>query len=132
MSDLVEKHFPYDGPHSAEKLEEAADCLANLVRYLNNATRPGYQTLKHVATIYPILGAMNSTIHGFDQLLEQLNTACQRFVDDPTVYDDRGVRPASDTVKELSSHLVSLKKILGGVTTNLEITHLVASHLGNN
>lgn len=127
--EIVERFWPYDGPHSRDTVESAAQAIAGLVRYLNNATwnpqrlpAPG---------LYRVLSNLNSMMYGLDQLLNQLTTATDRVADDPTLYDDRRDRPARNTAVEVGSHLKAAAGALDGPRSAVERAVQLASHLGH-
>ncbi|MGH3659001.1 MAG: hypothetical protein ACRDUA_20290 [Micromonosporaceae bacterium] len=101
---VIERVLPYDGPHSADTVEEAVSGLPALVRYLNNATQgagPGHvgngqTTLRHVPTVDAVLAGLHAALFGLDQLLSQLADALTRHAGDPALYDDRRDRPGAD------------------------------------
>lgn len=140
--ELVDKHFPYDGPHSYESVLQAAKAVDELVRYIANATGPGngQQTLEHGACTYRVLGHISSAVGGLDQVIDQFADATRRAGKDPLSYDDRRNRPASQTTDEVVGELVAARKLLfqewpSKVTT--VHSHLAAalghaSHLGHN
>jgi len=94
---VVERVLPYDGPHSADTVEEAARALAALVRYLNNATQgagPGHlgngqSTLRYAPTVDAVIGGVKSAAFLLDQLLRQLSESLERLADNETLNDDR-------------------------------------------
>src|SRR5918992_2131628 len=95
---VVGRVLPYDGPHSADTVEEAASGLPVLVRYLSNATGPwdGETTLRYAPTVDVVLGGLHAAAYGMDQLLSQLADALERHAGDPSLYDDRRDRPGAD------------------------------------
>jgi hypothetical protein len=40
-SGVIERCFPYDGPHTSDSVADAVTSAAALIRYVNNATGPG-------------------------------------------------------------------------------------------
>src|SRR5262245_5748148 len=56
----IERALPYDGPHSADAVRDAAGGVYTLVRYLNNATGPwnGETTLPLAPTVDDILSGL--------------------------------------------------------------------------
>jgi hypothetical protein len=132
--DAIEGHFPYDGPHSADKVTDAAYGISALVRYLNNATRPGRKTLEWGATVHQVLGGIHATTASLDQLFRQLGEAAERLADDPTLYDDRrsDLHPGGKTALEVSSTLTEARSVLDGLVSKLDDAHSLSSHLGNN
>jgi hypothetical protein len=131
---VVERVLPYDGPHSADTVEEAASGLPVLVRYLNNATGPwnGETTLRYAPTVDAVLGGLHATAHGLDQLLSQLADALARQAGDPSLYDDRRDRPSDAVAKDAADRLLAVRDAawtLGAAVTDVrELT----VHLGHN
>lgn len=60
-----------DGPHSPERLKEALDTIAELIRYANYATR-GRQALTSAADAYEAVGALFVATSRLPQLMSQL------------------------------------------------------------
>ena len=93
---VLERVLPYDGPHSADTVEEAASGLRALVRYLNSATQgagPGHvgngqTTLRRAPTVDAVIGGVKSAAYLLDQLLRQLAESLERLADDETLYND--------------------------------------------
>lgn len=143
--ELVDKHFPYDGPHSDDSVLEAAKTVDQLTRYLANATGPGIgkHTLTCGADVYRVLGQISGALANIEQVLGQLADAATRTSADPLAYDDRRDRPASQTAVELVAELTAARKLLfqawpGGdreastVHKHLADAHVHSAHLGYN
>lgn len=81
---IVQHYWPYDGPHDADTVTSAVDTLAELTRYLNNATR----TTIPAPTLYDLLGALDATANGMRQLIEQLADTAERYSQDTTLRHD--------------------------------------------
>lgn len=130
---LVEQHFPYDGPHSAATVREAAAAVAELVRYLNNATGPGNArtTVEWAATIDRILGQINRTMYSLEQLLGQLADGMRAQADDPTVYDDRHDRPGKDTARLAANEITATIPHVLRLARQLANARALTDHLGN-
>jgi len=126
--------LPYDGPHSADTVTDAAHRLAVLVRYLNNATGPGHgrTTLAWAATVHRVLADLAAAVHGLDQLLTQLAAAITRHTTDPGLYDDRPDRPATDTAHALAAQLTELRHTAGDLARGIDQARELSAHLGNN
>lgn len=81
--------FPYDGPHTPERVAAAAETVGDVLRYLANATRS-----RGAVPTGPDLGAVLSHLSvvgpRLAQVLQQLDIAADRIADDPTLYDDSG------------------------------------------
>jgi hypothetical protein len=70
---IVERHWPYDGPHSSDSVVSAAAAvIALLVRYICNAT---WTVRPQGPALYRALVSLNGAIYGMDQLLDQMATA---------------------------------------------------------
>jgi len=140
--ELVEQHWPYDGPHSYDSVLQAARAMTALARYLGNATGPGGNGLKTLALgphVYRVLGAVSGALGSLDQVLEQLADAEKRVGADPTAYDDRRDRPASATTGEVITAIQAARDLLfkfsGGQVTvhaHLQTAHSLSSHIGHN
>ncbi len=105
LLDAIRECAPYDGPHTADTVTDAAHGLSALVRYLNNATGPGNArtTLAWAPTVHRVLEGVAAAVHGLDQLFTQLAAAMTRQATDPTLYDDRPGRPGADTARALAA-----------------------------
>ncbi len=128
--EVIERYFPYDGPHSQDSVADAAWGAAALVRYLNNATWLP-QTVDRGPTVYRVVGGVHALIARLDQLLGQLADALRRQAGDPTLYDDRRDRPGAPTALEVAHHLEQARAASHALTGALAAAHNVASHLGH-
>ncbi|TKG61503.1 hypothetical protein [Prauserella endophytica] len=148
LVDVIEEQVPYDGPHSRESVIGAAQGVAHLVRYLNNATQPGTAryTLEWASTIDSVLGTMKGALYGMDQLFEQLSAAAAAAAEDPTVYDARAAqredrhpdgarvaRELAETLNGVRQHLAVWQgfRVVGGMAAELERAHSLSARLGN-
>lgn len=133
LADTIATELPYDGPHSRVTVLDAGESLSALTRYLNNATGPGngQLTLAWANTVYGLLGYLDSTAYGLDQLLTQLAAALERHADDATLYDDRRDRPASDTVRTAAEQLATAREHACQLADALGQARQLAMHLGN-
>jgi hypothetical protein len=131
LADVVDRYWPYDGPHTPEKATAAAVALSGLVRYLNNATLPGRNTLPDGGSVHRILVEIDSVIHRLPQLLGQLSTAAAQLTHDPTLYDDRSGLNAIATASGIALALDSIKQTARGLGDQLTVVTQEASHLGN-
>lgn len=129
--ELIEKHFPFDGPHSDESVTEAATAVGRLVRYLNNATYPYKKAVDSGPALYRVLSNVNSATYGLEQLLRQLSETAAELADSETMYDDRRDRPAKGTAVEAASHINSAMQALAPLTRALERATSLACHLGH-
>ena len=130
--ELVEQHWPYDGPYSDELTTAAALMIGRLGRYLNNATgkRDG---LPYIAVVGRVLAELHAAAAGYQQLLVQLDRFVAREAQaNPSVYDDRDDRPGATTAHELGRDLLDdVLPALRSLTEALEVAARGASHLGS-
>jgi hypothetical protein len=129
FSEIVEQHFPYDGPHSADTVQDALRGARDPIRYANNAT--GLPSVLNGPSLYRSVGATAALVHGLDQLLNQFADAAHRLGDDPTAYDDRHDRPASTTANDLANHLVTASGAVAALAGPLAAAHTVSSRIGH-
>jgi len=112
---IAEQHFPYDGPHSDDHTTAAAEVIADLVRYLANATRsPGAVT--ETATVYDTLGSLTTAASRLEQVIGQLATAAARITPPGA---------ASDLTDALHDTRLSLTSFVADLNT----AHQVAADL---
>lgn len=136
-SEVVDQHWPYDGPHSAETVTNAASALSALVRYLNNATGPGNgrQSLRYAPHIYRTLGNLHSAVGGLDQLLGQLVGELERIAEDPSAYDDRrgtDAHEGTDVTARSAAHKLSVaRRPLASLREYVSDAWQQTSHLGH-
>jgi len=130
---VVERVLPYDGPHSADTVEETASGLSALVRYLNNATGPwnAETTLRYAPTIDAVLGGLHAAAYGLDQLLSQLAEALNRHAGDPSLYDDRRDRPADAVATEAAARLLAVRDAAMAFADALTDVRELTVHLGH-
>lgn len=131
VHEVIEQHWPFDGPHTDESVSEAAIAVGRLVRYLNNATYPYKHAVDSGPALYRVVSPLNGAVYGLRQLLEQLRDIGSELAKSPTMYDDRRDRPASATAVEAASHLDSALQALDPLTRSLERATSLACHLGH-
>lgn len=85
--EIVEQYWPYDGPHSPERLGTALAAVAELVRYSNNASQHS-KNLGYAPEGYRALGGMSRATGDMPQLFGQLATWAEQLSQDPTVRHD--------------------------------------------
>lgn len=134
--DWIEDRFPYDGPHSADTVREAALVVSRLVRYLNNATQHSNAryTLEWANTANDVIGYIRASAHGQAQLLEQLaERLAYQAAEDPTLYDDRrSVKwPAPVTARHAASKLMAAAEQTMQLSSAIGAAQLHTTHLGN-
>ncbi|MCE0765943.1 hypothetical protein LWC35_23985 [Pseudonocardia kujensis] len=83
---VVHAAFPYDGPHNADTITEAASAVAELHRYLNNATRSSTLTASELAST---LQSLSRAASGYRQLLDQLRQQVGRLEQHGAIYSDQ-------------------------------------------
>lgn len=128
--DIVEEHFPYDGPYSPERTVAAALLIARLSRYLNNATQKP-DALPWAATAGAVVRELADATALQRQLLDQLALFLYRQAADPTLYDDRRDRPGADTAREFIELLYAAEDARIGYEDALREASRAGSHLGN-
>lgn len=74
---VVEEYWPYDGPHTADTVIAAADAVAQLTRYLNNATRG---TDIPAPDLYEATSHLTAAADGLDQLCGEFATHARRHM----------------------------------------------------
>lgn len=84
---LVQRHWPYDGPHSPERTADALDALSALMRYANNATSTPHG-LGLAPQVYTALGGLIEGTERLPQLCSQLGDWAKRTETDSTVRHD--------------------------------------------
>lgn len=128
--DIVEEFWPYDGPH--EHVEAASVLVARLVRYLNNATQPGYPGVSSAPGLGRIVGNLSATAYALDQLLDQLAQHAVSFADDPSLYDDQDPSGQGGSVaRELDIELRVARHNARTLATALDRANGLGSRLGH-
>lgn len=128
--EVVEAHWPYDGPYSPEQTTAAALMIERLVRYLNNATQKP-TAVPYAATAGSVLASLHSAVYGLGQLMRQLAEFAQAKADDPTLYDDRRDRPGSQTAFELAAAVEDVGLAVAQLAERLGRAARIGSHVGN-
>jgi len=130
---VVERLLPYDGPHSADTVREAASGLSAVVRYLNHATAPwnGKTPLQQAPTVDAIFGGLHGAVFGLDQLLCQLAEALKRQSADPTLYDDRRDRDAAAAAVEASERVLAVRDAAIDLADAITEVRRLTFHLGH-
>jgi hypothetical protein len=129
----IERALPYDGPHSADTVRDAAGGVYALVRYLNNATGPwnGEATLRLAPTVDDVLGGLHSAAYAMDQLLSQLAGALTRQADDSTLYDDRRDRAAAGVAADAADRILAARDAAMAFAETLTDVRARTVHLGH-
>ena len=129
--ELVERHWPYDGPYSDELTTGAALMIGRLGRYLNNATgkRDG---MPHAAAAGRVLAELHAAVAGYEQLLRQLAGFLDReAINNPTLYDDRRDRPGAVTAQAAAVRVRACAPSMQAVADVLQEAAGLASHVGS-
>ncbi|MEV8609552.1 hypothetical protein AB0383_16745 [Amycolatopsis sp. NPDC051373] len=157
VGDVIHTLFPYDGPHSADTVADAARAMAKIGRYLNNATQRE-RTLPYGSSIGTVIGNVKATLFQLDQLLDQLASAALHLAEDPALYSDQvpydadiprakwmAARHDADvtTAMQVADELHQIRPGLvtwdsqgylpvGGIAHQLEHPHALANQLSHN
>ena len=129
----IERALPYDGPHSADTVRDAAIGVYALVRYLNNATGPGNgdTTLRLAPAVDDVLGGIHSAAYALDQLLSQLAIALTKHADDSGLYDDRRDRPAAGVATDAADRILAARDAAMALAESLTDVRARTVHLGH-
>lgn len=84
---VVAEHWPYDGPHSPERLATALEAIAELVRYSNNASQHQHN-LGFAPQVWRTLDGMSAAAGGLPQLFSQFAAWTEELSRDSTVRHD--------------------------------------------
>ncbi|WP_300007463.1 hypothetical protein [Pseudonocardia sp.] len=128
--EVVEAYWPYDGPYGPEQTVVAAVMVERLVRYLNNATQKR-TALPYPATAGSVLASLHAAVFGLQQLVGQLARFAEVQAGDPSLYDDRGDRPGSETALALVVELEDIGPAVVELAQRLGRAAGLADHLGN-
>jgi hypothetical protein len=83
--EVVARYFPLDGPYDDERTAAAAQTIAELVRYLNYATRYE-EAARWPASVDRVLGALGDAAYGQVQALDQLGSRLAMAAARPCAY----------------------------------------------
>lgn len=119
--DVAMAGWPLDGPYDPESTVDAARTIAELVRYLNNATAPwkGPDCLRYPFHLRSVVANLRGALYDMEQLCRQLAARTSGFAEDSRLYDDRGGDPAA-----------MVAEIVGGLRTAAGLLPYVATVLG--
>lgn len=122
---VVGAPWPVDGPYSPEHTATAARAAAELVRYLNHATRTG-AALPDPVAVYDTLTALAVTVDGLPQTLRQMAARLSDLAEDDNIAVDSlgeqispstAARWASDTLTDAASQLAGTRRLLAAAHT---------------
>lgn len=130
--DVVDQHWPFDGPHSATRTTDACDGLARLVRYLDNATSSPVG-LGSAQETYHALGGLADTAGRLPQLLHQLSAWTNELAKDTSLGHDafkaEGPKPAAETATRAATQLDDAVTHANRLYETLSAAHEHLSHL---
>lgn len=128
--DVVEAHWPMDGPHTPELVESAAVALSELVRYLNRATMPHTGVLIEAPHGAGVLGSLATAAHREGQLCRQLAAWARTVAADPTVRHDlcrddaeRSRQMAARSATSAAAALDDAADVAGQLGGRLDVAH---------
>lgn len=128
VDDVIETHWPYDGPHSDQKVKDAASMVSGLVRYMNNAT---HRPMRYAASANGVLGALTGAVYGLDQLTGQLARTLEHHAQDLSLYDDRRDRTGHQTALAAALQLGNARHAIAQLADALAAVREHTNHLGN-
>lgn len=132
--------WPYDRPHTPQRLQQAATALAVLTGYVANATGPANRdvSLPYAPTIYHLTGALRETLTGLHTVLQRLADRLMEQGDQARMgdgagglYDDRGDRSPATTAYRAAPHLHRAARAAIAADSELAQAHAATSHLGH-
>jgi hypothetical protein len=90
-TELVDRYWPVDGPHTEDRLASAAEATARLARYLAHATTPGHidQGLPHAPAGEVVVGQLRQAAASHTQVYRQLAGWADNLAEDPTLRHDQ-------------------------------------------
>lgn len=127
--DVIEKAWPYDGPHSSESIISAAQGVAELVRYLNNATRTPAR-LPYMGDVDAVLGQLSTAFDRLPQLVTQMCAVVEQHWNSTDVYDDQG-GDVQDLLGDCVATLQDFGTDLVAPTVTLKDARSMAAQIGH-
>lgn len=125
---IVQRYWPYDGPHTDESVVGAAQAVSHLVRYVANAT---YRPVSSGPAFYEVLWRLDEAMARVDQVLRQLaEVTGAALADDVSLRDDRG-GSGQPAVAEVVVLLQDAQQRLLSARGPLNRAAQVSSHLGH-
>lgn len=136
---IVERHWPYDGPHDAEAITSAGEAVAELPRYLSNATLTRRGVL--APDLYVLLGTLDESLGSLRQLTRQLGQSVEGYSQDTALRTDRdptdharaqlAAKHAGRALHRLLARLVDLHAVLDDARGHLaHLYHDTDQHVG--
>ena len=127
---VVDTHWPYDGPHTPDRVIQAAAAVEQLLRYLANATAGDRAGLRG-SDVAAVLSALAGALHIVPTLTGRIAGIADRIAGDPTIYDDRRDRPGRDTALQLAVVLAEVRDAARALAGRSDQASGIASHLGH-
>jgi hypothetical protein len=130
---VIESHWPYDGPHTPDGVAAAAHAVERLTRYLANATQP--HLARNSVAQAPTVGRIVSELAAATaQVLDQIEHRIMVLADDPCLYDDRrsDLTTPTETATKTAAALLAAREPLAKASMMLQTASGFASHLGHN
>lgn len=126
--EIVEEFWPYDGPHTPERVTAAAAAIAGLARYLANATQR--RDALDAPDLSAVIGHLAAAAPSLAQVLRQFDRIAAVLADDPALYDDDG-SDARATAFELGDACRDAALAAGHLGEDLDAVHQLAARLGH-
>lgn len=125
--DLINAHWPTDGPHTDETIASASLAISELYRYLAHATRSG-KALPYIGDGYRVLGSLAAGAGSAQQVAMQLGEWAAGLADSPDLVHDNGGNPAA-TAGMVVNELVTTGGAFGRAATALGRAQSALGHL---
>lgn len=137
-TEILAEHWSYDGPHDRDTVSTAAETIAGLVRYVNNATGPGNarDTLPYASDVDRVLSYLQGAVGGLPQLLAQLERSIAGQAAAGVLRDDRGTADddawmGAETGRDLVAALSDALPAVNLLSARLAAARSHSTHLGN-
>lgn len=125
--DLINQHWPQDGPHAADTIMSAALALSEIAEYLARATRSG-KALAYASDGSVVVGRLATAADHQRQALAHLVVWAETLESDPGLrHDSRG--DAHATAGEAAGWLNLASGELGSTARALERAQSALGHL---
>lgn len=136
MSDIdgtqvIDEYWPFDGPHDGDTVSEAAQAMARLGRYINNATRGS--VLQSPRDLRVTVGSIATVLHQLPQLLDQVAARLERAAARTEFYDDhdsRDVDLGQTTTREAARRLRAALQPVSVAARAIDAAHAEVYRLG--
>jgi hypothetical protein len=131
-AEVVEHHWPSEGPYGPSRTVSAAPATQFLLRYVHRATQQP-AVLVHPSTVTDTLGCVRGAVYGVYHLLSTLEYwYTVQAADNPNLFDfrDDPNHPASKTAGEAAAAMHAARDLAGQLATQLDRAASYASRLG--